>query len=85
MVAYITDARFCLQKTSKRGYVSLQGKSILLTPMYNWIHDCIQDCTRKWDPSLMMSTVWPNFRQGIISVLSGGKVGQLIEPDPRHK
>ena len=23
------------------------------------MHDCIRDWTRKWDPSLMTSTVWP--------------------------
>ena len=54
--------------------------NIFLTPAHNWIHNCIQDWTREWDPALNTSTVWPNHRQGIIAMLSGGTVGRLCNP-----
>ena len=47
------------------------------------MHDCIREWTRKWDPALMTSTVGPNRRQGVIAMLSGGKVGRFRDPTPR--
>ena len=59
----------------EKGYVSWQGWNLFLTPAHDWIHKCIQDCTRKWDPALNRSRVRPNRHQGIIAMLIGGRVG----------
>ena len=67
-------------KQGKSGYVSWKGKHNFLTPVHNWIHNCIWYWTWKWDTDLMMSTVQPNSRQGIIAMLSGGMVGRFHEP-----
>ena len=55
--------------------MSWGGYSIFLTPVHDWIHDCIWDWTREWDPTFNMSAVSPNRRQGIIAMLSGGMAG----------
>ena len=47
--------------------------------MHDWINNCIRDWARKWDPSLMTITVWPNLHQRIIAMLSGGMTGQFCE------
>ena len=47
MVAYLTNTGCWLQLISKKGYMSLQGKNILLTPVHDWIHNCIWDWIRK--------------------------------------
>ena len=85
MVAYLTDARCWLQRKEQRSYASWKDKNFFFSLTHDCMHDCIRNSTRKWDPALMTSTVWPTFRQGIISMLSGGKVGQLQEPDPRRR
>ena len=69
-----------LQWTSKKGYVSLQGKNIFLTTVNDWIHKWIRDWTRKWDLALNTSIVWPNIRQGFIAMLSGGMAGRFCDP-----
>ena len=40
---------------------------------------------RKWDPAWNTSTVWPNLRQGIVSMLSGGMTGQFRDPFRSNK
>ena len=67
-------------KRVERVYLSYQFYNFFLTPVHDWLHDCIQDWTRKLDPALMTSVVWPNLCQGIIAMWSGGKVGQFCEP-----
>ena len=74
MVAYLTDARLTTV-TRREGCASWGGYSIFLTPVHDWIHDCIWDWTREWDPTFNTSAVSPNRRQGIIAMLSGGTVG----------
>ena len=69
-----------LQWTSKKGYVVFQGTNLFLTPVNNWIHKWIPDWTRKWDPALKTSIVWPNIRKGIIAMLSFGMAGQFCDP-----
>ena len=51
MVAYLTDARLTTV-TRREGYVSWGVYNIFLTPANDWIHDCIRDWTREWDPAL---------------------------------
>ena len=80
IVAHLTDSRWWLHWKGDIGYVSWQGNNIFLTPAHNWMHDCILYWTRKWDPSLMTSTVWPNLRQGIMAMLGDGTVGRLLKP-----
>ena len=80
MVAYLTDTRCWLQWTSKRGYVIWQVKNLVLNPGDDCIHDCIQDWTHKWDPSLMKSTAWPMWppmRPGISHVWDVVGVGRV--------
>ena len=72
MVDYLIDTKFWLQWIIKKFCLSLHVKNILLTPVHDWIHECIWDWTRMWDPALNMSTVWPNWHQGIIYMLSDG-------------
>ena len=79
IVAYQTNARRWLKFTREKIYVSWQGWNLLLTPVHDCIHDCIQDWNRKWDPALNMSTVQLNRHQGIIAMLSGGKVGWFFD------
>ena len=64
MVTYQNDASFWLQWTSKRVYVSCQGKNLLWTPVHDCIQDWIQAWTREWYPALMTSTVWPVWLPG---------------------
>ena len=59
--------------------------NLFLTPVNDWIHNCNREWTQKWDLALMISTVWPNRRQGIISVLSGGAEGQFHKPNRGKK
>ena len=40
-----------------KGYVIWGVQNLFLTPAYDWMHNCIRDWTRKWDPALMTSTV----------------------------
>ena len=54
--------------------MSWQGKNIFLTPVHDWMHNCIWDLTWMWDR--------PNYCQGIIDTLSGEMVCQFCEPDP---
>ena len=56
MVAYLTDARMTTV-TRREGYLSWGVYNIFLTAARNWIHDCIRDWTREWDPALNTSTV----------------------------
>ena len=42
----------------------------------------IWDWTRRWGPVRNMSTVWPNHRQGIIFMLSGGMTGRFLRALP---
>ena len=80
MITYLTGAMFWLKWTSKRCYVSRQGKNIFITPLHNWIHNCIWEWKQKWDPSLMTSTVWPVWpprRPGIAHAWDGVGVGQV--------
>ena len=84
MVAYITNARCWIQWKGEILYASWKGKNILLNPVHDWMHDCIRDWTRKWDPALMTSAVWPNSHQGIIYILSGGTMGIFCEPSQRQ-
>ena len=85
MVVYPNDAMCWLEWKIMKGYVSWGVYNILLTPAHDWIYNCIQDWTWKWDPVLMTSTVWPNRRQGIITMLSSGTVGQFRKPAPRRR
>ena len=79
MVANLTNAR--LDKlTIREGYASWGGYNLFLTPAHNWIHDCIREWTREWDPALNMSAVWHNLCQGIIFMLSDGTVGRFSKP-----
>ena len=59
MVAYPTDARMATV-TKREVYVSWGVYNLFLTPVHDWIHDCILDWTREWDPVLNMSAVLPN-------------------------
>ena len=68
MVASLTDARLATV-TRIEGYVSWGVYNILLTPAFDWIHDCIWDWTREWDPALNMRSVWPTRRQRVIAML----------------
>ena len=79
MIAYLTDDRLATL-TRTEGYVSWGVYNLFLTPAHNWINNWIHDGTREWDPALNMSAVWPNCRQGIISLSSGRAVGQFFEP-----
>ena len=56
VVAYIADARLTTV-TRREGYVSWGVYNIFLTPVRDWIHDCIRDWTRECDPDLNMSRV----------------------------
>ena len=56
MVAYLTDARLATV-TRREGYVSWGVWNIFLTLAHDWIHNCIQDWTQEWDPSLNTSVV----------------------------
>ena len=54
--------------------------NIFLTPAHDWIHNCIQDWTRKWDPALNTSAVWtvgPQILPGIAHVRDGVWVGRV--------
>ena len=62
---YITDERWCIHWERKRGYVIFQIKNILLSPVQKWVNNCTWDWTRKWDPYLMTSKMWPKIHQGI--------------------
>ena len=87
MVAYPTDSMLTTV-TRREVYVSWGVYNIFLTPVHNWIHDCIRYWTREGDPALNMIAVWPNRRQGIIAMWSGGTVGQFRKPiraEPRQK
>ena len=85
MVAYLTDDKCWIQWKRSEKLCELSGLEYLHNP-------CTQldarlhpgDCTQKWDPYLMKKTLWPNFRQVIIAMLSGGAVGQFFEPAPRR-
>ena len=59
MLAYLTNAMWRLQREVNISYVSCQVKDIFLTPVQSWMHNCIWKWTWKWDPDLMLSTVWP--------------------------
>ena len=54
--------------------------NLWLTPVHDWIHDCIWEWTREWYSSLSTSTVWPNCSQVIIAMLSGRAVGLFCNP-----
>ena len=69
-----------LQLQGDKFYVSWGVKNIFLIPSHDWIHNYIQELTREWYPALNMSTLQPNRRQGIISMLSGGTAVQFCEP-----
>ena len=84
MVAVLTDASCWLKWKGERDYVICQGNNLLLTPAHDWMHNCTWDWTRKWYPSLMKITVWPNHHQGIINILSGGTVVWFRDPAPRQ-
>ena len=62
---YITDERWCIHWERKRGYVIFQIKNILSSPVQKWVNNCTWDWTRKWDPYLMTSKMWPKIHQGI--------------------
>ena len=58
VVAYLTDAR--LTTVARReGYVSSWVYNLFLTPVHDWIQDCIRDWTQEWDLALNTSTVGP--------------------------
>ena len=63
----------------EKGYMSWGVNNIFLTPAHDYIHNWIRDWTQEWDPDLNMSTVWPNCRQGIIAMLSGGTLVRFSE------
>ena len=46
---------------------------------------CIQYWNRKWYPACNTSTVWPNHRQGVVYMLSGGMKGRFFEPSQSKK
>ena len=75
--AYLTDANMTTV-TRKEGYVSWGVYNLFLTLEYYWIHECIRDWTREWDPALNRITVWSNCHQGVIAMLSGGAIGQFF-------
>ena len=76
MVAYLINARLTTF-ARREGYERWGVYNIFLAPAHDWIHNCIRDWTWEWDPALNTSAVWPNLRQGIIAVLSGGTVGRF--------
>ena len=80
MVAYLTDAMWWLQLKVDRDYISFKVHDLFLTPLHDWMQDWTQEWNREWDPDLMAITIQPNRRQKIISMLSGGTVGQFHEP-----
>ena len=80
MVAYITNTVWWMQWISKKCYVSLKVNNLFLTPVHDLIHNCIRDWTRKWDPALNTVPVCPNYRQGIITMLTGGMTGRFWDP-----
>ena len=54
--------------------------NIFLTPAHDWIHNCIQEWNRNWDPALNTSAVWPVGPQrlpGISHVQDGVWVGRV--------
>ena len=75
----MVNSHLCSEQVN-RGCVIWQGNNIFLTPVHNWIHYCIQEWSWKWDVALMTSTVQPNRRQNIITMLGGGTVGRFCEP-----
>ena len=79
MDAYLTDARYWKHWKGERCYVSWEGRNLFLNFAHDWMHNCIQDWTRKWNTALTTSKVWSSRRQGIITIFSGGMVGQLRE------
>ena len=58
--------------------MSWQGKRIFSTPEHNYMHDCIQEWTWKWDPEFMKSTVCPNLCQGIFLCSLVGQRANLL-------
>ena len=46
-------------KKVKIVYVISQGNNLFLTPDYDYMNNCIQNWNKRWDPSLIKSTVWP--------------------------
>ena len=56
MVAYLTNASLT-KVTRREGCVRWGVYNLFFTPVHDWIHDCIQDWTREWDPALNTSAV----------------------------
>ena len=56
MVTDLTNARLATV-TRREGYVNWGVYNLFLTPVHDWIHECIQECTREWDSALNTSAV----------------------------
>ena len=56
MVAYLTNARLATVMR-REGYMSWGVYNLFLTPVYDWIHECIQYWAQEWDPALNTSAM----------------------------
>ena len=84
MVTSLTNTGLWMQWISKKLYVIFQGKNMFLTPAHDWLKEYIRDWTLKWYPALMTSTIWYNWSQEVIAMLSVGMTGNCCGPNWRN-